>query len=46
MGLPLHEIARLVEGRLCGATDLEITGAATIATARPGEITLADSPKP
>lgn len=45
MGLPLHEIARLVEGRLCGATDLEITGAATIATARPGEITLADSPK-
>ena len=45
MGLPLHEIARLVDGRLCGATDLEITGAATIATARPGEITLADSPK-
>lgn len=45
MGLPLQEIARLVEGRLCGATDLEITGAATIATARPGEITLAVSPK-
>ena len=45
MPLPLHEIARLVDGRLCGATDLEITGAATIATARPGEITLADSPK-
>lgn len=45
MGLPLHEIACLVDGRLCGATDLEITGAATIATARPGEITLADSPK-
>jgi len=45
MGIALHEIARLVEGRLCGATDLEITGAATIATARPGELTLADSPK-
>lgn len=45
MGLPLQEIARLVDGRLCGATDLEITGAATIATARPGEITLADGPR-
>ncbi|MBC7854540.1 MAG: UDP-3-O-(3-hydroxymyristoyl)glucosamine N-acyltransferase [Pirellulaceae bacterium] len=45
MPLPLHEIASLVDGQLCGATDLEITGAATIATARPGEITLADSPK-
>lgn len=45
MGLPLQEIARLVDGRLCGATDLEITGAATIATARAGEITLADGPR-
>lgn len=45
MGLPLHEIACLVEGRLCGATDLEVTGAATIATARSGDITLADNPK-
>jgi UDP-3-O-[3-hydroxymyristoyl] glucosamine N-acyltransferase len=45
MPLLLHEIASLVGGHLCGATDLEITGAATIVTARPGEITLADSPK-
>lgn len=45
MGLALLEIARLIDGRLSGSSDLEITGAATIATARPGEITLADNPK-
>ena len=44
MGLPLSEIARLVDGNLTGS-DLEITGAATLSAARPGEITLADNPK-
>ncbi|HEY2411146.1 MAG TPA: UDP-3-O-(3-hydroxymyristoyl)glucosamine N-acyltransferase [Pirellulaceae bacterium] len=45
MGLPLAEIARLVDGNLSGQGDLEICGAATLAIARPGEITLADSPR-
>lgn len=43
MGLPLAEIARLVDGNLSSQGDLEITGAATLPVARPGEITLADS---
>ncbi|HMC11056.1 MAG TPA: LpxD N-terminal domain-containing protein, partial [Pirellulaceae bacterium] len=44
MGLPLSEIARLIDGNLTGS-DLEINGAATLPVARPGEITLADHPK-
>src|SRR5205085_10132073 len=44
MSLPLSEIARLIDGNLTGS-DLEITGAATLPVARPGEITLADHPK-
>ncbi|MEX2172761.1 MAG: UDP-3-O-(3-hydroxymyristoyl)glucosamine N-acyltransferase [Pirellulaceae bacterium] len=45
MALTLTEIARLVDGRLVGSGDLCIAGAATMACARPGEITLADHPK-
>jgi len=45
MSLPLAEIARLVDGNLSGQGDLEITGAATLPVARPGEITLADHPR-
>jgi UDP-3-O-[3-hydroxymyristoyl] glucosamine N-acyltransferase len=44
-GLALPEIARLVEGALNGDDNIQIVGAATLAVARPGEITLADSPK-
>jgi UDP-3-O-[3-hydroxymyristoyl] glucosamine N-acyltransferase len=44
-GLALSEIARLVEGTLAGDPDIWIEGAATLAVARPGEITLADSPR-
>jgi UDP-3-O-[3-hydroxymyristoyl] glucosamine N-acyltransferase len=44
MGLLLSEIARLVDGKLTG-NDLEITGAATLPVARPGDITLADNAK-
>ena len=43
MGLPLAEIARLIDGTLSGQGDLEINGAATLPVARPGEITLADN---
>src|SRR4029434_171886 len=45
MGLPLSEIARLIDGNLTGNADLIIDGAATLPVARPGEITLADHPK-
>ena len=45
MGLPLFEIARLVDGNLTGNEDLVIEGAATLSVARPGEITLADHSK-
>jgi UDP-3-O-[3-hydroxymyristoyl] glucosamine N-acyltransferase len=45
MSLSLAQIAELVDGRLVGDGSLQITGAATLATARPGEITLADNPK-
>jgi UDP-3-O-[3-hydroxymyristoyl] glucosamine N-acyltransferase len=45
MGLPLSEIARMVEGNLTGNPDLMIDGAATLAVALPGEITLADHPR-
>lgn len=45
MSLSLAQIAELVHGKLAGDADLVITGAATLATARPGEITLCDNPK-
>ena len=45
MSLALSEIARLVEGTLSSDEDLWIDGAATLAVARTGEITLADNPK-
>lgn len=45
MSLSLAEIARLVEGQLTGDDELQIHGAATLAVARPGEITLADHPR-
>ena len=45
MSLTLSEIARLIDGRLTGDGDLLIHGAATLAVARAGEITLADNPK-
>jgi len=45
MSLTLAQIASLVDGQLVGSGDLEITGAATLTTARPGEVTLCDSPK-
>jgi UDP-3-O-[3-hydroxymyristoyl] glucosamine N-acyltransferase len=43
MRIPLKEIAQLVEGRLIGDGDFEITGASTIWDAQPGDITLADN---
>lgn len=45
MSLSLSEIARLVDGRLTGDGDISISGAATLAVAEPGEITLADHSK-
>jgi len=45
MTILLEQIAELVSGRLCGDGSIEITGAATIRDARPGEITLADKPE-
>jgi UDP-3-O-[3-hydroxymyristoyl] glucosamine N-acyltransferase len=45
MSLALSDIARLVDGRLSGDGEVVIDGAATLAVAGPGEITLADSPK-
>lgn len=45
MSLTLDQIAQLVQGRLMGSGDLIIRGAATLAAARPGEITLCDSSK-
>src|SRR5687767_10971439 len=45
MNLTLSAIAALVQGDLHGDGDLPINGAATLATARPGEITLADNVK-
>jgi UDP-3-O-[3-hydroxymyristoyl] glucosamine N-acyltransferase len=43
MCLALSDIATLVDGSLVGPEDLPIRGAATLACARPGEITLADN---
>jgi UDP-3-O-[3-hydroxymyristoyl] glucosamine N-acyltransferase len=45
MSLTLAQIARLVDGQLLGDGELSIRGAATLAAARPGEITLCDNPK-
>jgi UDP-3-O-[3-hydroxymyristoyl] glucosamine N-acyltransferase len=45
MSASLRELARLVDGRLSGNGDIIITGAATIRTASPGDITLADDSK-
>jgi UDP-3-O-[3-hydroxymyristoyl] glucosamine N-acyltransferase len=45
MSLTLAQIASLVDGQLVASGELEITGAATLAAARPGEITLCDNPK-
>jgi UDP-3-O-[3-hydroxymyristoyl] glucosamine N-acyltransferase len=44
MPTTLGELARLVGGDLRGDARIELTGAATIDVARPGEITLADHP--
>ena len=44
MSLTLAEVARLIDGRLVGNGELAISGAATLSTARPGEITRADNP--
>lgn len=43
MAVKLAEIAELVGGALLGPAELEIDGAATLATAGPGEITFIDS---
>jgi UDP-3-O-[3-hydroxymyristoyl] glucosamine N-acyltransferase len=43
MSLALSDVAGLVQGTLVGAGDTPIHGAATLACARPGEITLADN---
>ena len=45
MSLTLAQIAKLVDGQLLGDGELSISGAATLATARSGEITLCDSMK-
>jgi UDP-3-O-[3-hydroxymyristoyl] glucosamine N-acyltransferase len=45
MQFTLEEIARHVDGELAGNGDLRITGAATLADARPGDISLADDPR-
>lgn len=45
MNLTLSDIAALVQGQLNGDGSLVMTGAATLATAKPGEITLADNVK-
>lgn len=45
MSVTLGELASLVEGKLEGDAQLEITGAAIIRDSQPGEITLADRPE-
>src|SRR5262245_49771169 len=45
MCLALLDVARLIDGMLVGPEELPILGAATLACARPGEITLADNAK-
>jgi UDP-3-O-[3-hydroxymyristoyl] glucosamine N-acyltransferase len=44
MPTTLGELHRLVGGALWGDASIELTGAATLGLARPGEITLADHP--
>lgn len=43
--ISLSELARLLDGQLCGNGELAITGADTIREATAGQITLADDPK-
>jgi UDP-3-O-[3-hydroxymyristoyl] glucosamine N-acyltransferase len=45
MQFTLAEIARLIDGGLHGDGAVVITGAATLADARPGDITLCDDPR-
>ncbi len=45
MSLTLAQIAKLVDGQLVGSGELPISGAATLSTVRPGEITLCDNAK-
>ena len=45
MCLALSTVAELIDGMLVGPPDLPILGAATLACARPGEITLAEGAK-
>lgn len=45
MSLALSQVAQMVDGRLSGDGTVQITGAATLPVARPGEITLADHPR-
>ena len=45
MQATLAELAALVDGRLSGDGSLAISGAASLADARPGEITLIDRPE-
>jgi UDP-3-O-[3-hydroxymyristoyl] glucosamine N-acyltransferase len=45
MQFTLEEIARHVGGELAGDGEMAITGAATLADARPGDISLADDPR-
>ena len=45
MTVKVVQLAELVGGRLVGDGEVEITGAATIRDARPGDITLADDTK-
>jgi UDP-3-O-[3-hydroxymyristoyl] glucosamine N-acyltransferase len=45
MCLALSAVAQLIDGMLVGPPDLPILGAATLACARPGEITLAEGAK-
>ena len=45
MLVTLEDLARLVDGRLCGDGALPITGADTIRDAHPGDITFAESAK-
>ncbi len=44
MATTLLELAHLVDGELTGSGDLVISGAATLRTAQPDEITLAEGP--
>ena len=43
MATPLSQLAELVSGRLCGDPTAEISDAAILSVAGPGQITLADS---